>query len=438
MEYDLNPTFVLKAGASWKQFEFDTEEVRAEGSVTAVAGINAFIPVTSALADSVAGFGNDLDAPGGVDSSWVAPNFAAAADLVDLFNFPGTVRAQSTRSVEETSSGLYVQADFDTEWGGMPVRGDVGVRYVETETASTGLLSGTEVTVTREYEDWLPAFNIVLEPGEDWLVRGGVAKVMARPSLGQLTPGGSIDGFNGPPYVVEYGNPGLDPYRATAFDLSVEYYFAEDALIAAGLFYKDIDSFFTDAETVITTFSQTGLPTSAASPTSPLGEALANGQDPAVELERTINGSDASIQGLELVYQQPFSFLPVDGFGFVGNYTYVDSDEIIGFSQNSWNATLYYEDEKFSARLIGAYRDAYQTRRPSTSSRTLGREERGVASTFNLDFSSSYQLNDQVEFTFEAINLTDEFEHQTFDRLELPTLYHHTGRNFLLGVRWSY
>lgn len=437
LEYELNDSVILRAGLSWKEFEFRTEEVRAEGSVTSIDGIDAFIPVTADLASLISGFGSGLDASG-IDTTWVTPNFGAAVSLVDLLNFPGAVREQDTRGVKETDTGLYVQADFHTEWGGMPVRGDVGVRYVETETAATGFLSGNEVTVTREYEDWLPALNLVVEPSEQFLIRGGIAKVMARPSLGNLTPGGSIDTFNGPPFTINQGNPGLDPFRATTYDLSFEYYFTDESLVALGLFYKDIDSFFTNADTVETTFSQTGLPDSVAGATSPLGELLAGGADPAVEINQTVNGDSASVQGLELVYQQPFTFLPIDGFGFVGNYTYVDSDDIIGFSPNSWNATFYYENDVFQARFTGAYRDAYQTRRPNSSGRTEGREERGVADTFNLDFSSSYQVNEQIELTFEAINLTDEFEHQTFDRLELPTLYHHTGRNFLIGARYKY
>jgi len=434
VEYDLSNMITLKAGASWKEFTFSTEEARTEGSVTDIAGISAFIPVTSALSQILSGFGSGLDAPG-IDTRWVVPNFEAAAGLVDLYNIPGAVRQQDTRGVTETDTGFYLQADFSTELGNMPVRGDVGVRYVETETEATGFLSGNQVTVKREYDDWLPALNLVAEPTEQFLVRAGVAKVMARPSLGNLTPGGSIDTFNGPPFAISQGNPGLDPYRATAYDLSFEYYFSDESLIALSLFYKDIDSFFEDAETVTTTFSRTGLPASVAGATSPLGELLADGVDPTVEIDQVVNGSGASVQGLELVYQQPFTFLPVEGFGFVGNYTYVDSDDIIGFSPNSYNATLYYENDAFQARLTGAYREAYQTTRPRSSD---GREERGVADTFNLDFSTSYQVNDQIEVTFEAINLTDEYEHQTFDRLELPTLYHHTGRNFLFGVRYSY
>ncbi|MGB3627024.1 MAG: TonB-dependent receptor, partial [Henriciella sp.] len=170
--YDLNPAVTLKAGASWKKFEFRTEEVRTEGSVTDIDGIDAFIPVNDALAQQLTGYGSGLDAPG-IDTSWTIPNFGAAADLVGLFSIPGVVRAQDTRSVEETDTGYYVQADFVTQFGDMPVRGDVGVRYVETETSATGFLSDNEVTIDREYDDWLPALNLVIEPSEQFMVRGG-------------------------------------------------------------------------------------------------------------------------------------------------------------------------------------------------------------------------------------------------------------------------
>ncbi len=440
IEYDLNDSVTLSGGVSWKKYEFLTQEARAEGNVAGLPGFTAAVPVTDAIANLVTGYGSNLDVPPGVDLSWVTPDLDAAFALIDIFNIDPVRRDQDTRGVEEEDTGAFAQLNFDSMWGSMPVRGDVGVRYVETKVASTGFLSGSQVTIDREYEDWLPAANIVLEPAADFLVRGGIAKVMSRPALGNLTPGGNIDTFNGPPFSINQGNPGLDPFRATNYDLSFEWYFDEESLLALGLFYKDIDSFFTNSDTVETTFSQTGIPVSALSPTSPLAQAIAAGQDPAVEISQVLNGSDASLQGLELVYQQPFTFLPgaLSDFGFVGNYTYVDSDDVIGFSPNAFNATIYYENGPFEARLTGAYRDAYQTTRPSSSGRTEGREERGVASTFNLDMSASFNVTDNFELTFEALNLTDEYEHQTFDRLDLVTLYHHTGRNFLFGARYTY
>lgn len=435
LEFDLNETFTLSGGVSWKRYAFETQEVRTGGDVEDILGAAA--PVTDELAGLVTGFGNGLGGSG-YATSWVSADFDAAVALIDLLNLPGSQRDQSTRGVKEEDTGGYVQIDFNTVLGNMPVRGDVGVRYVETTTTATGIVNGQTVVVERSYEDTLPAVNVVIEPRENFMIRGGLAKVMARPNLASLTPGGSLGTFSGPPFEYSLGNPALDPFRATAYDLSFEWYFQEEALLALGLFYKDIDSFSLAGSTIDSTFSQLGLPASTVDGDSPLGLLLAAGQDPAVTIEQQVNGGAATLQGFELVYQQPFSALPApfDRFGFVGNFTHVESDEIINFSPNAYNATLYYEDDRFSARLVASQRDAYRTRRPSTSQRTLGREERGVAETFNLDAAVSWHVNDSIQLTFEAINLTDEFEHQTFDALELPTLYHHTGTEFLIGMRW--
>jgi len=212
--------------------------------------------------------------------------------------------------VTEEDLGGYVQLDFDGLLGTMPVRGDVGVRYVETTTTATGLVNDQVVVVERSYEDTLPALNLVLEPRDDFLIRGGIAKVMARPNLANLTPGGSLGTFSGPPFEYSLGNPGLDPFRATAYDLSFEWYFQEEALLSLGLFYKDIGSFAVDGEPIDSTYSQLNLPAGAVGSDSPLGVLLAAGEDPAVIIEQPVNGGTGTIQGFELVYQQPFSALP--------------------------------------------------------------------------------------------------------------------------------
>ena len=168
---------------------------------------------------------------------------------------------------------------------------------------------------------------------------------------------------------------------------------------------------------------------------SPLATALAAGQDPDVEISQVVNGGNAKVDGWELVYQQPFgSFADaLEGFGFTGNYTHVNSDEIIGFSEDAYNATLWYENERLSARVSMAYRDAYQTRRPNSA----GRDERGYDATTNVDLAMSYILNDTVELTFEAINLTDEYEFQIFDAADLVNVHHHFGTEYIIGVRWT-
>ncbi|WP_417485673.1 TonB-dependent receptor [Maricaulis sp.] len=445
LEFDANETWIISGGLNFKQYDFESREARREstnGSIVCnLPGVScpvgaSGLPITSGLSSVLTGFGNDLGMPAGNDTAWLVPNIQAAAAAAGIYNIPGTVRAGNQRAVSEEDLGAFVQADFEAQLGSIPVRGDVGIRYVETTTSATGLVSGTEVTVERSYEDTLPSLNLTFEMSEDFLMRFGVAKVMARPSLGNLTPGGSLDSFTGPPFSYNAGNPGLDPYRATAYDASFEWYFDDEALFAVSFFYKDVSSFFTSSQSVEVAYSLSGLPANLPPASSPLFNLIQAGGDPLVEISQVSNGGSASVQGFEVAYQQPFTFLPAPfhNFGFQGNYTYVDSDEIIGFSPNAYNATIYYEDDRLSARISSAYRDAYVTTRANGS----GRNERGVEASFNLDFASSYRVNDMIDLTFEAINLTDEFEHQTYDSGYLPTVYHHTGTEYLFGVRATF
>jgi TonB-dependent receptor len=451
LNYTLTDAMTLRGGVSWKEFTFDSNEYRREstfGSRVCDAGfydcdidndgtrdING-APISGDLLGYVDGFGSDLGMPGINDTSWISPNVQAAAALIDLYSVPGAPQAGNIRSVEEEDIGAWVQLDFSMELGSIPIRGDVGVRYVETTTTSTGLVDDATVTVQRDYDDTLPALNLVFDLHDDFLMRFSVAEVMARPSLGDLTPGGSLDSFTGPPFEYKAGNPGLDPYRATNFDLSFEWYFAEESLLSLALFTKDVDSFFFNTVDVIVPYSQSGLPIDLAPASSPLRVALDAGGDPNIAVSQKQNGGSASVDGFEIIYQQPFYFLPgiFSNFGFTGNFTNVDSDEILGFSENAWNATLWYEADRLSARVSAAYRDPYQT---DAANPATGRDQRGYAETTNIDLAVSYQLTDTLELTFEAINLTDEYEHQVFDAGNLVNVYHHFGTEYIFGVRWA-
>src|SRR3546814_1377052 len=115
--------------------------------------------------------------------------------------------------------------EFETDVLGMRVTGNAGVRYAKTDQSSSGFNSGTFVTVDRSYDDWLPSFNLNLHPTDNIILRGAIAKVITRPTLGSLTPGGSVDQFN---FRITSGNPFLDPYRATTYDLAAEWHRSEE------------------------------------------------------------------------------------------------------------------------------------------------------------------------------------------------------------------
>src|SRR3546814_4107768 len=98
--------------------------------------------------------------------------------------------------ISDWSSDVCSSDLFETDVLGMRVTGNAGVRYAKTDQSSSGFNSGTFVTVDRSYDDWLPSFNLNLHPTDNIILRGAIAKVITRPTLGSLTPGGSVDQFN--------------------------------------------------------------------------------------------------------------------------------------------------------------------------------------------------------------------------------------------------
>lgn len=442
LAYELREGLTLKTGLLAKKFDADFLDFSSGGGLAAIAPDRLLTGVDSIA--HILQVGRRLDIPSGSDRAYLVPDVWAAADHVGLFTDPrfNLVRADGdSRSVGEKDRSAFLAVDFETQVIGMRLRGNTGVRFAETKTESTGYLArgtGTPssfVTVENEYQDTLPSVNLALEPMSDVVVRAGVAKVMARPALASLTPGGSV---NTSALTISYGNPLLEPFRATNFDLGVEWYFAPESLVGLALFYKDVGSFVV-RQTESVPYNQTGLPLE-----------LLNGIDPNTpfEVSRNINGEGGWIQGVEFQYQQPFTFLPgfLKHFGFIGNYTYVESrvnygttaapnyNELLNLSPNTYNLTLYYETQKFRARVSAAYRDRYLTAYPGGNANT----EEGVNEATNIDASLSYAITDQATFTLEGINLTDEFTDGYADETNRVVRYRHTGREVLFGLRYTF
>ena len=452
--YDVNDSLTLKGGVNYKEYEFDSWAL-ARVNEGVVPQLPAGVTLAS-LTQLVSGFGRNLGAPGGTVTSWAAPDLNAFADLFNiysgtgLFELSGASNANARgniRSVTEKDTAAYVQVDFNTALGGIPIRGDVGVRYVKTEQSSTGyqLVAGAaqQTTVSRDYDDVLPALNLTAEFSPDFLVRFGAAKVMTRPNLGSVTPGGSLSTVG--VFSVTSGNPELDPIRATTYDLSAEWYFAPNALLSVGLFYKDIESYIQTSR-VSMPFNQSGL-------SLDLLNGLGVSPTDVFLFSRPVNTEGGPLKGVEFSYQQPFTFLPgpFDNLGAIFNVTLVDSkisyissrsatgfvdNDLVGLSKTAYNATLYYEDDRFSARVSAAYRDRYLTAVPSgTSTNDID----GVRDIVTVDASASWALTDQVKITFEGLNLTDAFNEQYTDSVRDGTVvYSHTGRQYNFGVRYSF
>ena len=110
--------------------------------------------------------------------------FMTGTALIDLYNRPAVLQQGQQREVTEKTYGGWFMTEFETDVFGMRLTGNAGLRYVKTDQSSSGFASGTFVTVDRTYDDWLPSFNLNLHPTENLILRGAIAKVMTRPTLG--------------------------------------------------------------------------------------------------------------------------------------------------------------------------------------------------------------------------------------------------------------
>jgi iron complex outermembrane receptor protein len=459
----------FSVGANYKNMDFDTKQRQRDGQVCGLqlpGGVDLFdCDVDDDGMDELLGpqgqaaFTDITEYSGqtgtGSTRRWASASLEGWTGALGYYNVSLRDDLGSIRTVREQNIGAHVQADGEVEWGesGMRLMYNAGVRYVETHQTSGGYVSSDFIEIDRpKYDDWLPSANAALWLSDELVLRLAAAQVMSRPQLGDLSPGGAVDSFN---YRINFQNPRLDPTRAIALDASTEWYFADESLLSLALFWKKIDSFPLRASRQ-GTFAETGLPATVVAPTSPAEQSLEGTCGDPVgcwEISELTNGPGATLRGLEVGFQSPFSTfyaaLPpiIRGMGFMGNFTLLGSDttydfsgnsvkeRLFGLSNRSFNATLYYEDSKFGARVSVANRSDYLTGGPNVNDNLW----EFVEQTTRVDFSSSYYVLKNLEISFEALNLTDTpYDAKVDVDANRRLLYNRTGRNFLLGARFSY
>lgn len=485
-EFDLTDVFTLKAGATKKEFEVDTwqkaylggealgaattgsNNCSLTGSTTTANTPSPTCGVNLQLLDSLI---VNYDSGLGQGKPWLLPNRAKVMDVFNLWNKPMTTTDSSTArgstfNVTEDTVSEFVQVDFKTELAGMPFRGDFGVRHFTTDQESTGWLKQSGVwgqkRVQRSYSDTLPSLNLVLEPVTDVQVRASYSEGIARANLSQLTADTSVT-YTGTQGSVSINNPDLNPSKAKSYDLGVEWYFAEESALSFGIFRKEVDTF---VQTVPGSKPLTDLTEQLASvgvtPTEAAKEACAAkyGVDCSENMKWSTseqkNAPGGTIDGYELTYQQPFTFLPGfwSHFGFIGSWTHVKANmdyiksanadgslnlqraSLLNLSPNSSSATIYFEQDAFKARVSVAKRDTYLTLAVPDSN---GNYQNGTNETTNVDAQVSYEFNDHFKVTLDALNLTNEIDDQWVESTEPRLSYvHETGRQFNLGVNYKF
>ncbi|WP_404842621.1 TonB-dependent receptor [Colwellia sp. BRX10-3] len=270
--------------------------------------------------------------------------------------------ATKSWSVNEEVTALFVQADIDTEIGGFPVTGNLGVRYVQTEQSSRGSaiqtidqkVVTTPTDISHDYSNVLPSLNLSMRIDDEQTLRFGIAKTISRARLDEMNASVNANysqqvDDNGNNWSISGGNPLLEPKEALGVDLSYENYFSDEGYFSTAFFWKDLDQWIFDGKYEVD-MSGVVNPETGNIPDNPI--ASGNGK---------VNGGGGTLWGYELSVTFPFKIIDerLDGFGLIASHTGVKSNiddhnsndyELPGLSSKIQNLTFYYEKEGIQFR----------------------------------------------------------------------------------------
>lgn len=364
-------------------------------------------------------------------------------------------------ALTEKTDAFYAMLNLD--WG--MLTGNIGVRHVVSDVKMRGTVNvgtGNGVLMTDgvgetsdayeeqsfgpEYSDTLPSLNLSFQVSDNDYIKVAAAKVMGRPPVGQMKGGAGswfgTDGDGTPTYNIwTKGSPSLDPFRADQLDVSYEHYFEDEGVVTVAAFYKKINSIV-----VKNFFADGGDLAEAAGYTIPDGAP----EGTIWGAYETFTNSDAGyIQGLEIAGTKTFTNLPgaFSGLGVTASYSYTESEIEVppgvfnseplpapGLSKNVWSTTAFWDVGKVSTHLNLRSRDEYVVIRPIPGSSTPV-----LAKGYTtMDWQISYAFTDKLQGVFQANNLTNEANKENYGVDSALGEYTEYGRQFYLGVNYSF
>lgn len=381
------------------------------------------------------------DAPAGTPTNYPIVDIKRGRELLLPDNTAYPTDFPGVFSVSEQVMAGFVRSDWDFDLGERRLQADLGVRVARTQQTSDGysIAGGVPeaVSIKQSYTDVLPNLNARLELTPELMARFSLNKAMTRATLTDLSPGATVSATT---LSATAGNPNLAPFRATQADLALEWYFADEALLSATVFYKNIDSFIarvTEQEVL------TG--------TNLINDAGENVSGQVFNVTRPANGKGGKLHGVELAWQQPFTFLPdpFDGFGMLVNATWSDSrgsitqggvestERLPGQSKLSYNFVTYYEKFGLSLRAAYTYRsnyiEAFEGRNIAGDLMIRRQDSRG-----QLDLSARYSVNDHLSFSVDALNVNGANSYSYRDTKDMNRSFISQGPVYLAGVRVSF
>jgi TonB-dependent receptor len=356
--------------------------------------------------------------------------------------------------VSENIVAGYAMATWKQDWGNVIV----GLRAERTKNEGQALVDLTPsnladpfTLVKTEAEDTLfyPSAHVNFDLNDEMKLRFGLTTGASRPEFDDIRPNFVINDVTG---SISGGNPDAGPERSTGFDAYFEWYQKSGGYFMVGAFYKDIkDVLFTQSDV----FGRTDLDN---------GTNLRS----SYTLSTIRNGGNGHLSGFEIALSQNAekwveqAGLPdfLGGFGFGANATFTESEVNIpagvnaavvparkislpGTSDYLYNLSLIYEKYGLSARLtyqfrttwlqsVGAYSVTNGKLVPTTNGDTFWDDDG------EMDLSIRYEVNKNLEYFFDAVNLSNEQAIRYGDTRAFPVEGETFGPRYIMGVRLNF
>ncbi len=377
-------------------------------------------------------------------------------------------RAGDTYEIEEEIISAYAKFDFDTQIGDTPVSGNFGLQIVNADQTGsgfdarvdeTGFNLATPITDGDDYTDVLPSLNVNFEISENQVIRTALSKTISRPRLDDMKPNNQVSfNFNfgnvsstspvGGPWSASAGNAKLKPLEADQFDLAYDWYFADDGFVSLAFFYKDLvnwhknNNFIADfSEFYIPGFHQGVDPddnTIIIAPQTFLG--VVSSKD---------DGLEGFVRGWEIQANVPFHKFSgaLDGLGLIASAALYDGSlddgsRVPGLSEESFQATAYFERDGFQARVSWTKRDKFATQVPGLSlalEDTIDQGAELIDAQIGYDFGQGgFDRLDGLYISLQGQNLTDEDTIQSNNDPRQITKFQTFGANYILNVNYKF
>jgi TonB-dependent receptor len=309
---------------------------------------------------------------------------------------------------EATTSG-YAMAGYRND----VFMGVAGFRYEDTSqdvqntqpNPISSLTRFVKVDNLHHYGKLLPSAILSYNLRPDLILRAGASQTIARASYAALAQNSAPTvSLAGNTISQTIGNPNLTPRKSTNYDLSLEWYPADDAMLSLAAFQKRIQH---EIVNLTTTASETN-------PAGLTGTYL-------VTTTQAQNTTTAQVKGLEFgATKLHFDFLPgvLSHFGATFNATLLDMDGpsitmkdgsrrqlpmLTGAAKHLLNASLLYNQGPFSAQISANHTG----KMPISFATDNAVNDVYYAQTQTYDAQLRYSYNTHVSFLLQGKNLTN-------------------------------